>query len=65
MLIFRNPNKFNTKLRLLAPFVMLLDGLIELILLPTPFSSYLYNKYLHAIVKADMRYRINKIKSNG
>lgn len=58
MLIFRNPNKFNSKLRLLAPFVMMLDGLIELVLLPTPFSSYLYNKYLHTIIKADMKYRI-------
>lgn len=44
LIIFKNPNKFNTKLRLLAPFVMLLDGIIELLLLPTPYSSYIYNK---------------------
>lgn len=58
MLIFKNSNKFNSKLRILQPFVMILDGFIELILLPTPYSSYLYNRYLHKIIKADMKHRI-------
>lgn len=62
IIIFRNPNKFNSPLRLLQPFAMLLDGIVELILLPTPYSSYIYNNYLRAILKADMAYRIKHCK---
>ncbi len=62
VIFFRNPNKWNgwgcSKLRLLSPFVMLLDGIIELILLPTAYSCNIYNVYLRYIVKADMKYRI-------
>jgi hypothetical protein len=68
LVIFHNPNKWNGKgcsrLRLLSPFVMLLDGLIELMLLPTPYSCHIYNNYLRAIIKADMTYRIKKHDKN-
>jgi hypothetical protein len=61
LIIFHNPNKWNcTRLRLLSPFVMLLDGVVELILLPTPYSSYIYSLYLHAIFRGDMKYRIKQ-----
>ena len=66
LIIFKNDNKWNGKecsrLRLLNPFVLLLDGVIELILLPTPFSCNIYNVYLRAIIKADMNYRIKHNK---
>jgi hypothetical protein len=66
IVIFRNPNKWNGKecsrLRLIAPFVELLNGVIEIVLLPTPYSCALYNHFLRSIIKADMKYRIKNHK---
>lgn len=66
IVLFRNPNKWNGSrvswLRVVNPFVLLAEGVLELVLLPTPFSCNIYTVYLRCIIKADMKHRIKHHK---
>lgn len=50
-------SKYISLLRLIEPFVHIIEGIINLILLPTPYHSYLTNIYLKALLKDQFKQR--------
>jgi hypothetical protein len=58
-------NKYFIPYQILAPFYMLADALLGIILLPTKYQSNIYGYYLHKTVKKQMQKRLkNHEKGN-
>ena len=51
-------NKFFVPFRIWQPLVMIFDGVINILLLPTPYESNLHSIYLRVLIKKQMNKRI-------
>lgn len=60
-------DKYFVKSQIFTPFVMLLESIIDIILLPTPYRSDIYSIFLRYTIKQQMKKRTliyNKNKNN-
>lgn len=61
-MIYKQKGKYYVWQRLLTPFILLIDSLINILLLPTPFISHIHTIWLKRVLKIQMKKRIDESK---